>query len=168
MSRRALAVTVSTSVAGSEREDRSGPLLAAGLRELGFTVDGPDAVADGVPVEQVLRAAVLAGYDVVVTTGGTGLTPDDLTPEATRAVIDREVPGIPEAIRAYGLSHGVPTAVLSRGIAGLAESTLIVNLAGSPGAVRDGLAVLGPILGHLLDQAGGQHGHAGDAATGEQ
>ena len=120
-------------------------------------------VADGVPVEQVLRAAVLGGYALVVTTGGTGLTPDDLTPEATRAVIDREVPGIAEAIRAYGAAHGVPTAVLSRGLAGLAESTLIVNLAGSTGAVRDGLAVLGPILTHLLDQAGGQHGHAGDA-----
>jgi molybdenum cofactor synthesis domain-containing protein len=160
--RRALAITVSTSVAGSARVDRSGPLLADGLRELGFEVDGPDVVADGVPVEQVLRAAVLGGYAVVVTTGGTGLTPDDLTPEATRAVIDREVPGIAEAIRAYGVAHGVPTAVLSRGLAGLAESTLIVNLAGSAGAVRDGLAVLGPVLTHLLDQAGGQHGHAGD------
>ena len=168
MTRRALAVTVSTSVAQSARDDGSGPLLASGLRDLGFAVDGPDVVADGVPVEQVLRAAVLARYDLVVTSGGTGLTPDDLTPEATRAVIDREVPGIAEAILAYGLSHGVHTAVLSRGIAGLAESTLIVNLAGSPGAVRDGLAVLGPVLGHLLDQAGGQHGHAGDAPTGER
>ena len=90
---------------------------------------------------------------MVVTTGGTGLTPDDLTPEATRAVIDREVPGIAEAIRAYGAAHGVPTAVLSRGLAGLAGSTLIVNLAGSTGAVRDGLAVLGPVLAHPLDQA---------------
>ena len=156
--RRALAITVSTSVAGSARVDRSGPLLAEGLRDLGFEVDGPDVVADGVPVEQVLRAAVLGGYALVVTTGGTGLTPDDLTP-----VIDREVPGIAEALRAYGAAHGVPTAVLSRGLAGLAESTLIVNLAGSTGAVRDGLAVLGPVLTHLLDQAGGQHGHAGDA-----
>ena len=162
--RRALAVTVSTRVAGSTGVDRSGPLLAEGLRALGFEVDGPDVVADGVPVEQVLRAAVLGGYAVVVTTGGTGLTPDDLTPEATRAVIDREVPGIAEAIRAYGAAHGVPTAVLSRGLAGLAESTLIVNLAGSPGAVRDGLAVLGPVLTHLLDQAGGQHGHDADDA----
>ncbi len=161
-SRRALAVTVSTSVAGSAGVDRSGPLLVDGLRALGFEVDGPDVVADGVPVEQVLRAAVLGGYALVVTTGGTGLTPDDLTPEATRAVIDREVPGIAEAIRAYGAAHGVPTAVLSRGLAGLAESTLIVNLAGSTGAVRDGLTVLGPVLTHLLDQAGGQHGHTGD------
>jgi molybdenum cofactor synthesis domain-containing protein len=163
VTRRALAVTVSTSVVGAGRLDRSGPLLVEGLRALGLDVDGPTAVADGVPVEQVLRAAVLAGYDVVVTTGGTGLTPDDLTPEATRAVIDREVPGIPEAIRSYGLAHGVPTAVLSRGLAGLAESTLIVNLAGSTGAVRDGLAVLGPVLGHLLDQAGGRGGHPDDA-----
>jgi molybdenum cofactor synthesis domain-containing protein len=163
VTRRALAVTVSTSVASSGRVDRSGPLLAEGLRALGLEVDGPSVVADGVPVEQVLRAAVLARYDVVVTTGGTGLTPDDLTPEATRAVIDREIPGIAEAIRAYGAARGVPTAVLSRGLAGLAESTLIVNLAGSTGAVRDGLAVLGPVLMHLIDQARGQAGHADDA-----
>jgi molybdenum cofactor synthesis domain-containing protein len=162
MSRRALAVTVSTSVADSTRVDRSGPLLAEGLRALGLQVEGPSIVADGVPVEQVLRAAVVAGFDVVVTTGGTGLTPDDLTPEATRAVIDREIPGLADAIRSYGAERGVPTAILSRGLAGLAESTLIVNLAGSTGAVRDGLAVLGPVLEHLLDQAGGGHGHDGD------
>jgi molybdenum cofactor synthesis domain-containing protein len=162
VTRRALAVTVSTSVSESDRIDRSGPILVEGLRALGLDVQGPSVVADGVPVEQVLRAAVLAGFDLVVTTGGTGLTPDDLTPEATRAVIDREVPGIAEAIRAYGLAHGVPTSVLSRGVAGLAESTLIVNLAGSTGAVRDGLAVLAPVLEHLLDQAGGLPGHAGD------
>jgi molybdenum cofactor synthesis domain-containing protein len=160
---RALAVTVSTSVVESGRVDRSGPLLVEGLRALGLHVEGPSVVADGVPVEQVLRAAVVAGFDLVVTTGGTGLTPDDLTPEATRAVIDREVPGIAEAIRAYGAGHGVPTAVLSRGVAGLAESTLIVNLAGSMGAVRDGLAVLGPVLAHLLDQVGGRPGHEGDS-----
>ncbi|HTY73422.1 MAG TPA: MogA/MoaB family molybdenum cofactor biosynthesis protein [Actinomycetes bacterium] len=165
MSLRALAVTVSSGVAAGRKPDVSGPLLVEGLRELGLAVDGPSVVADGVPVEQVLRAAVLAGYDVIVTTGGTGLTPDDLTPEATRAVIDREVPGIAEAVRAYGVAHGVPGAVLSRGLAGLAEGTLVVNLAGSPGAVRDGLAVIGPVLHHLLEQARGRHGHPGDSTA---
>lgn len=166
-SRRALVITVSTGVSQSRREDTSGLLLVEGLAALGLDVDGPSVVADGPHVEQVLRAAVLSGYDVVVTTGGTGLTPDDVTPEATLAVIDRDVPGIAEAIRAYGTSHGVATAVLSRGVAGLAGSTLLVNFAGSPGAVRDGLAVIGPVLHHVLNQAAGLGGHSAEAAGGD-
>ncbi len=109
-------------------------------------------------MEATLREAVTSGYDIVVTTGGTGLTPGDLTPEMTSLVIDREIPGIPEAIRAAGVNAGVPAAMLSRGLAGLAGTTLIVNLPGSTGGVRDGMSVLRPVIAHALDQAaGGDH-----------
>ena len=155
---RALVVTVSTRAASGVYDDRAGPVARDGLREMDFEVDGPQVVPDGDPVETALRDAVSAEYDVVVTTGGTGLTPRDLTPEMTRRVIDREVPGVAEAIRARGAEAGVLTAVLSRGIAGLAGTTLIVNLPGSPGGVRDGIGVLSGVLGHAVEQAhGGDH-----------
>jgi molybdenum cofactor synthesis domain-containing protein len=155
---RALVVVASNRAAAGVYEDRGGPVLVAGLRELGFDVPDPVVVRDGAPVEQALRSAIADAYDVVVTTGGTGLSPTDATPEATRAVVDREVPGLAETLRADGVRRGVPTALLSRGIAGVAGSTLIVNVAGSPGACRDALEVLGPVLRHAVDQVrGGDH-----------
>src|SRR5213078_1503658 len=153
-----LAVTVSNRAAAGVYEDRSGPVLARLLAEAGCTVDGPLVVPDGSAVEVALREAINAGYHVVVSTGGTGLTPGDLTPEMTRRVLDREIPGIPEALRAAGAAAGVPSAILSRGVAGVAGRTLIVNLPGSTGGVRDGMAVLGPVLGHAISQInGGDH-----------
>ena len=159
MSGRALAVTVSNRAAAGVYDDRSGQALAAGLRELGFAVEGPHVRPDVVvELEAVLRAAVDVGFDVILTTGGTGLSPTDVTPEATRAVLEREAPGIAEAVRRYGAENGVPTSVLSRGLAGVAGRTLIVNLPGSTGGVRDALAVLGPLLPHVVSQLrGGDH-----------
>lgn len=156
---RALVVTASNRAAAGVYEDRSGRALAAGLAELGFQIEGPKVRPDDVDeLEAVLRAAVDAGIEVVVTTGGTGVSPTDVTPEATRRVLEREAPGIAEAVRRYGADNGVPTAVLSRGLAGTAGRTLIVNLPGSTGGVRDGLAVLGPLLPHLVSQLrGGDH-----------
>ena len=152
---RALVVTASNRAAAGVYEDRGGPVLVDGLLAMGFAVDGPVVVPDGEPVEEALRSAVAAGYDVVLTTGGTGLSPTDRTPEATARVVERPVPGISEAIRAYGVAQGVPTAALSRGIAGLAGTTLIVNLPGSPGGCRDGIAVLSRILPHAVQQVRG-------------
>ncbi len=156
---RALAVTVSNRAAAGVYADKSGPVLVEGLRAAGCAVvDGPLVIPDGDPVEAALRDAIAAGYDVVVTTGGTGLTPGDLTPEMTRRVLHREIPGIGEALRSAGAAAGVPSAILSRGLAGVAARTLIVNLPGSSGGVRDGMAVLAPVLGHAVSQInGGDH-----------
>jgi molybdenum cofactor synthesis domain-containing protein len=155
---RALAVTVSNRAAAGVYPDKSGPVLVDLLRSAGCAVDGPLVIPDGDPVEAALRDALDAGYDVVVSTGGTGLTPGDLTPEMTRRVIEREIPGIAEALRSAGAAAGVPSAILSRGVAGVAGHTLIVNLPGSTGGVRDGMAVLSPVLGHAVSQInGGDH-----------
>jgi len=158
---RALAVTISNRAAAGIYADRSGPVLAELLRGAGCEVDGPVVIPDGATVRTALQDAVAAGYDLVVTTGGTGLTPGDETPEMTRMVLDREIPGIAEMIRAAGVAAGVPAAALSRGIAGVANTTLIVNLPGSTGGVRDGMAVLASLIEHAVDQIrGGDHPRA--------
>jgi molybdenum cofactor synthesis domain-containing protein len=157
MTIRARVIVASNRAATGVYADTSGPRLVAGLRELGCAAGDPVVVKDGEPVAEALRAAVADGVDVVVTSGGTGVTPTDRTPEATRGVLDFEIPGIAEAIRAYSRDR-VPAAALSRGLAGVAGRTLIVNLPGSTGGAKDGLAVLGPLLRHTVDQIrGGDH-----------
>jgi molybdenum cofactor synthesis domain-containing protein len=155
---RAEVVVASNRAAAGVYEDATGPLIVDFLRELGFVVDAPVVVPDGEPVGTAIAAAADGGARVVLTTGGTGLTPTDRTPEVTRALLDFEVPGIAEAIRGYGVANGVPSAVLSRGLAGVVGSCLVVNLPGSRGGVKDGLAVLRPVLVHAVEQvAGGDH-----------
>jgi molybdenum cofactor synthesis domain-containing protein len=154
----ALVITISTRAAAGVYPDKSGPIIATALDDLGFAVSGPLVVPDGDAVGAALRDAVAAGHAVVITTGGTGLSPTDHTPEQTRGVVEREVPQLAAAIARYGTDHGVPTAMLSRGVAGVADRTLIVNLPGSSGGARDGMAVLGSVLMHAVSQLrGGDH-----------
>jgi len=148
-------VVASNRAAAGVYEDTTGPLLVDFLTGLGFETGAPVVVPDGDPVAEAIRAAVDAGARVVLTTGGTGLTPTDRTPEVTRPLLDAEVPGLAEAIRAYGVSKGVPTAVLSRGLAGRVGTCLVVNLPGSRGGVKDAIAVLEPVLVHAAEQVVG-------------
>jgi molybdenum cofactor synthesis domain-containing protein len=149
------AITCSNRSASGERPDDSGELLCALLVDAGHDVVARTIVPDDVStIRAAVLAAIEAGAAAVVTTGGTGLTPTDVTPEAVRPMLDREIPGVADAIRLVSREK-VPTSVLSRGVAGVVGSTLVVTLPGSPGGVRDGMAVLLPVLEHAVDQLGG-------------
>jgi molybdenum cofactor synthesis domain-containing protein len=148
----AAVVVASNRAAAAVYADTTGPLIVEALRADGWSVSDPVVVPDGQPVADAIRDAVDAGALVVLTTGGTGLTPTDRTPEATRPLLDRQVPGIAEAIRAHGVAKGVPTAMLSRGLAGIVGSALVINLPGSTGGVRDGLEIVVPVLRHAVEQ----------------
>ncbi|MCG2797993.1 MAG: MogA/MoaB family molybdenum cofactor biosynthesis protein [Cellulomonas sp.] len=154
--RTATVITVSDRSARGERIDASGPAAVRRLRAAGYLVDDPVVVPDGTePVAAAIGAAVQGGARVVLTSGGTGVGPRDLTPEGTRPVLGRELPGLAEALRRHGADHN-PAAVLGRGLAGTTvEGTVVVNLPGSPAAVEQSLDVLLPVLGHLLDQLDG-------------
>ena len=148
-------VVASNRAAAGVYDDETGPLIKAALRASGFVVLSVTVVPDGEAVTVAIRELVDLGARVVITTGGTGLTPTDRTPEATRQIIDREVPGIAEAIRAAGVAKGVSGAALSRGVAGIVDDCLVINLPGSKGGVRDGLAVIEPMLVHAVEQIRG-------------
>ena len=147
---KATVITASRRAAEGVYEDTGGPLIVEALVEQGFEVTGPVVVPDGQPVADAIAAALADGARAILTTGGTGLTPTDLTPEMTMPFLHREVPGVAEAIRAYGAGRGVPTAALSRGLAGVSGSTLIVNLPGSPKAARESLEAVLAILPHAV------------------
>ncbi|MGH3589401.1 MAG: molybdenum cofactor biosynthesis protein MoaE [Pseudonocardia sp.] len=157
--RRAVVVVASNRAAAGVYPDRTGPVIVGWLSERGYQTPDPVVVPDGSPVRDAVAVAVADAVDVVLTTGGTGISPTDRTPEATAPLLDRSLPGLADAIRSAGLPR-VPTAVLSRGLAGVAGRTLVVNLPGSTGGVRDGLGVLDGVLDHAIEQLHGAD-HAG-------
>nr|WP_233199792.1 MogA/MoaB family molybdenum cofactor biosynthesis protein [Cryobacterium sp. N22] len=157
-------IVASTRAATGVYTDRTGPVIDAWLRAHGWLVLDRAVVADGDPVGDALAAAIEAGLDLVITTGGTGVSPTDQTPEQTLPLLDRQLPGIMEELRRRGTA-ATPLAVLSRGYAGIARGrTVVINLPGSTGGVRDGLAVLTEVLDHLIDQVRGADHTAAPAA----
>jgi molybdenum cofactor synthesis domain-containing protein len=156
--RTALVVVASTSASLGNATDDTGPVIAAWLAERDFVVDETVVVADGAPVGKALVAVIAQGVSLIVTTGGTGVSPTDATPEVTLPLIDKRLLGVEEELRRRGSRH-VVTALLSRGVVGVAGRSLVVNLPGSPGGVRDGLDLLDELLDHLLEQIHGGRGH---------
>ncbi len=156
---RAVVITCSNRASSGVYADRSGPLLVAAARAWGFETGDAVVVPDGAPVGQALRDAIASGAHLVLTTGGTGLTPTDQTPEQTAGLLDRVVPGIPEALRAAGAHKGIATAVLSRGLAGVAGGSLVINLPGSTGGVKDAIEVLADVVVHAVAQIQGAGAH---------
>lgn len=152
---RGAVVVASNRAAQGVYDDTTGPLLVDALRSWGLRTGEPVVVADGEPVGEAITAAVADGVDVVLTTGGTGISPTDRTPDVTRTLLERELPGVAEALRAAGVGKGVPTAALSRGLAGVVGSTVVVNLPGSRGGVKDGIEVLAGIVPHAVEQLRG-------------
>jgi len=155
VTRSGLVVIASTRASSGIYEDRCGPVIVDWLAARDIRTPAPVVVADGAPVDAALRSALADGHDVIITSGGTGISPTDSTPQITAALLDYDIPGLADAIRRAGLPH-VPTSVLSRGVCGVAGRTLIVNLPGSLGGVKDGLGVLDDVLDHALDQLRGK------------
>ena len=155
MTRSGLVVIASTRASSGIYEDRCGPVIVDWLAARDIRTPAPVVVADGAPVDAALRSALADGHDVIIPSGGTGISPTDSTPQITAALLDYDIPGLADAIRRAGLPH-VPTSVLSRGVCGVAGRTLIVNLPGSLGGVKDGLGVLDDVLDHALDQLRGK------------
>ena len=156
---KAAIITASARASAGVYEDTSGEILKTGLKTLGYEVSDVVIVPDDVKqISDAIATALSAQVNLIVTTGGTGISPTDVTPEATAPHIQKLLPGIPEALRAYSREK-VPTADLSRGIAGTSGSTLILNLPGSPGAVKDGLVIIERLAGHVHEQLRGKdHG----------
>jgi molybdenum cofactor synthesis domain-containing protein len=153
--RTAVVITASNRASAGVYADTSGEILAAGLTKLGYVLKDPIVIPDNISqIQAAIELSIAGSVDLIVTTGGTGVSPHDVTPEATAPLIKKLLPGIPEAFRAYSRDR-VPTTDLSRGLAGVTGSSLIINLPGSPGGVKDGLVIIERLAEHIHDQIAG-------------